>query len=357
VTTTTRRTTLESGAHIDLDEREFERVLAADGYPPGEIHHLWAAFATGAAAPTSPTTSRRLGLGPETAVYLGLLLVVAASVSLLAIYWHGLGAGGVLAVAFVYLGAYLLASELLRRRAMIQPADVLEAAAVAWVGLATYAVLELTGMWPERAAGIAYVHSGITTIALVGLVAALALLAVRPDPLLVVPIAAALGTLATDLAEFVFGNDLGDRQRVIFLLPLGLMWLGTGLWLDVGGRRDYATWAHWAGLVTTGIALMALVPKTVPGFALIGVLGALSLFFSAFVRHWSFTVVGGIGVLLATMSALGMLGGVAPLVIAIVGIALIFTGLRWTRWREAIRDRVMSLLPAAARAFVVRLAP
>jgi CheY-like chemotaxis protein len=31
----------------------------------------------------------------------------------------------------------------------IQPADVLEAVAVAWVGLATYAVQELIGVWPE----------------------------------------------------------------------------------------------------------------------------------------------------------------------------------------------------------------
>ncbi len=34
----------------------------------------------------------------------------------------------------VYLGGYLVASEILRRRELTQPADVLEAAAVAWVG-------------------------------------------------------------------------------------------------------------------------------------------------------------------------------------------------------------------------------
>ena len=121
------------------------------------------------------------------------------------------------------------------------------------------------------------------------------------------------------------------------MLPLGLAWIATGLWLDVTRRRSYATWAHWVGLVLTGIAVVAMVPKTVPGFAVIGVLGALALFFSAFVRHWSFTVVGALGVLMATTSAMGLLGGIAPLVIAVVGIALIFVGLRWSRWRESIR--------------------
>jgi xanthosine utilization system XapX-like protein len=100
-----------------------------------------------------------------------------------------------------------------------------------------------------------------------------------------------------------------------------------------------------------------LVPKTVPGFTVIGVLGAFALFFSAFVRHWSFTVVGAVGVLMATVSALGMLGGIAPLVIAVVGLAFIFVGLRWSRWRETIRSAMLARMPEAARSVVSRLAP
>ena len=61
-------------------------------------------------------SERLLGFGPVIAVYLGLLLVVAASVSLLAIYWDSLGAAGVLALAVVYLAGYLVAGEVLRRR-------------------------------------------------------------------------------------------------------------------------------------------------------------------------------------------------------------------------------------------------
>ena len=98
-------------------------------------------------------------------------------------------------------------------------------------------------------------------------------------------------------------------------------------------------------------------PKTVPGFAVIGVLGALALFFSAFVRHWSFTVIGALGVLMATLSAMGLLGGIAPLVIAVVGIALIFVGLRWSRWRESIRDAVLARMPRGSTRFRRRAFP
>ena len=86
------------------------------------------------------------------AVYLGLLLVVAAAVSLLVIYWDSLGTAGVLALALVYLAGSLGASEILRRRDLMQPADVLEAVAVGWVGLATYAILDLIGVWPRARA-------------------------------------------------------------------------------------------------------------------------------------------------------------------------------------------------------------
>ena len=204
---------------------------------------------------------------------------------------------------------------------------------------------------------IHYVHVGLTIMAVAGLAAGLVLLALRPDPLLIVPLALATVVLAIDAAELVFGNDLSPRQRASFILPVGLAWIGGGLWLDVTRRRAYATWAHWVGLATAGGALIVLVPKTVPGFTVIGVLGAISLVFSAFVRHWSFTVVGAAGVLIATTSAMGMLGGVAPLLVALVGLALIVVGLRWSRRREVIRAAVLARMPEAARSFVTRLAP
>ena len=186
------------------------------------------------------TSERRLGFGPVIAVYLGLLLVLAASVSLLVIYWDSLGATGVLALAVVYLTGYLGAAEVLRRRGLTQPADVLEAVAVGWVGLATYAILELSGVWPEGASGLGRVHVGLTTIAVIGLAASLLLLALRPDPLLFVPMAAATGVLAVDLAEAVFGrgiDDLSSRQIGAFVLPVGMAWIAIGLWLDVTRRR------------------------------------------------------------------------------------------------------------------------
>lgn len=335
---------------------EFERRLAAHGHGQAEIHRLWEELA-GPGPETELPSGRLVGLGPVIAVYLGLLLVIAASVSLLAIYWTELGAAGILALGSLFLAGSLAASETLRRRLLEQPADVLEAVAVGYAGLVAYAIERLLGIWPAGASDIDHVHIGMTVIAVVGLVVGLVLVVLRPDPLLIVPLSLATAVLGIDAAELVFGNDLSTRQRVLFLLLVGIAWIAAGLWLDVSRRRAYATWAHWVGLVIAGYALVVLVPKTVPGFAVIGVLGAISLFFSAFVRHWSFTVVGAVGVLMATASALSMLGGIAPLLVALVGLALIVVGLRWSGWRETIRAAVLARMPETARSFAARLAP
>jgi hypothetical protein len=365
-TTTTNPVETAGILRIDVTSEEFSRRLAAHGHDATEIRGLWEELtasesgAPAAAAPERWTSGRLLGMGSVIAVYLGLLLVVAASVSLLVIYGESLGAGGVLVLAVVYLVVSLGASEALRHRDLVQPADVLEAVSIGWVGLATYALLELIGVWPDGASDLGRIHVGLTTIAVVGLATALLLLVLRPDPLLIVPMAAATAALAVGLAELLFGESIDDLNALQiggFLLPVGLTWIAIGLWLDVTGRRRYAAWAHLAGLILTAIAVGAVVPKTVPGFALVGALGALALFFSAFVRHWSFTVIGAMGVLMATMSAMGLLGGIAPVVIAMVGVALVVVGLRWSRWRVSIRHVVIARMPRSVRSFVTRLSP
>jgi hypothetical protein len=345
-------------SHLDLTPDDFEQRLASQGHSPDEIHHLWAELV--AAEPEQAEPGRMLGLGPVIALYLGLLLVVAACAALVAVYWDALGSWGVLALAVVYLVGYLVASEILRRRELLLPADLLWAVAVTWVCLATYAVEEIAGFWPANMDDVNGIDRSVTVIAVVGLAAAGALLALRPTPLLLVPIAAGTTVLVLALAQLVFGeqlDDLSPRQVGSFVLPLGLAWVATGLWLDATRRRPYATWAYWCGLVLAGEALMAMIPKTVPGFTVIGILGALSLFFSAFVRHWSFTVVGTAGVLVATFASFGELGRLAPFAAAVVGLTLIYLGLRWSRWRESVRVTVLAHMPARGREVVERLAP
>ncbi len=366
IATTTNPAETACGSRIDVTAEEFAGRLAAHGHDAAEIRCLWGELtasesgASTAAASQGWASGRLLAMGPVIAVYLGLLLVVVASVSLVTIYWESLGTAGVLVLAIAYLVASLGAAEGLRRRDLVQPADVLEAVSIGWVGLTTYAILELIGVWPDGASDLPRIHVGLTTIAVVGLASALLLLVLRPDPLLIVPMAAATAVLAVDLAEQLFGDGIDDLSALQiggFVLPVGLSWIAVGLWLDVTCRRRYAAWAHLTGLILAGIAIVAMVPKTVPGFALVGALGALALFISAFVRHWSFTVIGALGVLMATIAAMGLLGGIAPLVIAVVGIALIVVGLRWSRWRTSIRDAVLAVMPPAVRSFVTRLSP
>ena len=348
-------TPLPRDRHIDVTPREFERRLAGHGHSPSEIHELWRELVEAEPAPPEGA-ERALALGPMIAVYLGVLLMVAAIGSLLVLYWDTLDPLGVLIVGTASLAAFLVASELLARRRYGQPAGVLETVAVGFVPVITYAIEKAAGFWPAST-DLNYIFNAVTVMVAAGVVVAIALVVARPTPLLLVPLAAGIALLGADLSESVFGNDLSRRERFVLVLPVGIAWIAAGLWLDVSRRRNYATWAHWAGLLIGGVSLMILVPKTLPGFAVVGVLGAIAMFFSAFVRHWSFTIVGAVGVLLAVSGVMGMLGKAAPIAAAILGLALVAVGLRWSHWRDALRSAVLERLPAGTRTFVGRLAP
>ncbi len=342
--------------HIQVTFREFERRLADHGHRPSEIHDLWREL-TGVEPALPEGAERSLGLGPMIAVYLGVLFIVAAIGSLLALYWETLDPWGVLAVGMASFVVFLGASEVIRRTLYSQPAALLETVAVGFVPVIAYAIEKAAGYWPDSTEGLGYIFNAVTVMIAGGTAVAILLLLMRPVPLLLVPLAAGVAGLGADLAEAIFGNELSERERFALLLPLGIAWIVVGLWLDVTRRRDYATWAHWAGLLMGGVSLMILVPKTVPGFAVIGTLGAIAMFFSAFVRHWSFTIVGAIGVLVAVGGGLGMLGNAAPIAAAALGLALVAIGLRWSRWRDALRGAVLERLPSDAQRFVSRLAP
>ena len=339
-------------SRIEITSGEFERRLAAQGHDPDEVARLWDELAAGL-----PSEERRLGLGPVIAVCIGVLLVAAASAALVSIYWQTLDPWGVLVLGAAYLAGFLATSELFQRRGLAHPAGIFEAVAVLFVPVIAYAVERITGFWPAGAHDLGYVHQGITGMVVAGLVFGVALFAVRPAPLVLVPLGLGTAVLAADAAELVFGNDASNRQRWAFVLAVGVGWIAAGLRLDVTRRRPYATWAYWIGLIVLGEAIVMLIPKTVPGFAVVGALGALAMFFSAFVRHWSFTVVGALGVLMAVTGGMSRLGGLAPLGAAVLGLALIAVGLRWSRWREPIRSGVLNRLPPRAQAFLARLAP
>ena len=141
-------------SHLDITAREFERRLAAHGHAPDEIERLWDEIAP------AETAERRLAFGPTIAVYIGVLLVVAASAALIAIYWERLDPWGVLVLGVAYLTGSLAASELFRRRGFAQPAELFEAVSIGFVGVIAYAVERIVGFWPEGARDLGYLHRG-----------------------------------------------------------------------------------------------------------------------------------------------------------------------------------------------------
>jgi hypothetical protein len=336
-----------------MTEDEFRRLLTEAGHTPAEVERLWRELTT----QTPARAGRRLDVGPTIAVTLGSLLVVAAVAAFLGTNWERLDPWGVLATGLVMVVAALGASERLRRGGLDLPAGLLAAIGVGFTAVVAYGVEEAAGIWPEGASDPDHIHRGITGLGLVLLVATLLVMVVRPHPLVLVPLGGATALLGADVAEVLFGNDASGRQRFVLVLVVGAAWIAAGLRLDVRKRRTTATWVHWVGVVICVPALTAVLPTTIPGWTALGLIGAVSLLFSAFVGHWSFAVAGAAAVLASLSGALSELGGLAPLIVAGAGLLFLIGGLRWTRWREPLRTATLAHLPSGIRSFVERLAP
>jgi hypothetical protein len=139
-----------------------------------------------------------------------------------------------------------------------------------------------------------------------------ALLAVRRyrAPLAVLPAAVTFWIAVADLGSL---TSWGDAEELLSL-AVGAILAAAGVVLDRAGRQPYAFWLHTVGALAIGGALVALAGDS--GWLLIAAI-ALAFIAAGFgFRRSSYTVLGAIGILIATtlfaVDPLGLVGGFVP---------------------------------------------
>jgi hypothetical protein len=205
--------------------------------------------------------------GVTVAYGLGALLVLFAAGWFLVSRWASLGHWGVLAVVTVYGGLLWGGGRRLEGRGFPRAGQLAIALAIGLVPVATWAVLHLVGVWPERADPPALNRPYAATR---GLLLDLATLLVgvfawraRPFPLLTVPIAVALWW-----TWFHLGQLVGfEREREWFdqwlMLGAGLALMAGADAMDRWQRRrspgaDYAAPLWITAVVAFAFAFMVI---------------------------------------------------------------------------------------------------
>jgi hypothetical protein len=243
------------------------------------------------------------------------------------------------------------------------PAGIMITFTVALTPLAVYSLQHALGMWQGEQRSIDFhryvdwrwILMELATLA----TAAIALWRYRM-PFLLFPVAVVLWYLQMDLVPFIF-NDLDHtwELRKLTSMVFGLAMILLALWVDVrsGRRQDYAFWLYLFGVLTFWCGLSLLRSDSELGKFAYFLINVAMLLVGTLLSRRVFAV-------FAAFGMLGYLGYLCyrvfedsllfPIVVAFIGIGIIFAGVQWQRHEQRLHAAILGALPGPMRELVAR---
>jgi hypothetical protein len=343
---------------MELKRDQLEAAAAAGIVSPEQAQALWR-FLQDARAETP-------GFRPAHVLYyLGGLLAIGAVTFFVTLAWDTLAGWPLLVLcAFLAWLGLALTHWFLERKHLVLPAGIMITFTVALVPLAVFSLQHALGMWEgdlrsrdfHRLVDWRWVLMELATL----LAAAVAFWRYRM-PFLLFPTSVVLWYLQMDLVPFVFQDlDYTWELRKLTSVVFGFAMIALAFWVDVrsGRRKDYAFWLYLFGVLTfwCGLSLMKSDSE-------------LSKFMY-FLVNVALLVVGTLlsRRVFAVFAALGMLGYLGylswnifegsllfPVVVAFIGIGIIFAGVQWQRHERRLNAAILGVLPGPVRELVARV--
>lgn len=286
--------------------------------------------------------------------YAGAVLV------LIAMGWFGaemgsrFGAPAVLATSVAYSAAFLFGgARLWFGQNLKVPGGLLVTLAVTMVPVAFGSLAETLG-YPLST----YMSNHSFQFLLEGVTVASALVALRffKFPFLTAPIAASLWLMSLTAVDFLFqgqGSFFGlwnQQLTVTLLFGFGITFIG----LLVDGKRegDYSFWLYLFGVSAFWFSLSLMDSGNELGKAVYALVNVGLMFTSVLLSRRVFLVYGSLGVLYYAGHLMFTLfaGSVLfPLFLTVLGVGIIWAGVKYHKNQAAIDGFVLSLVPASLR--------
>ncbi|MBI3006884.1 MAG: DUF2157 domain-containing protein [candidate division NC10 bacterium] len=311
----------------------------------------------------------RRGAGPKfdlahMAYYFGALIVISAMGWFMTLGWERFGGGGIFLIAAAYALCFVLAGRTLWYKEHLKiPGGLLFTMAVCMTPLAIYGLERLTGIWPQGDPGVyrgyhIWVKGSWFLMEVGTIIAGVVALRFIRFPFLTAPIAFSLWYMSMDLTPLLFGKtDFTWNERLWVSLWFGLAVLVVAYVIDRRTREDYACWGYLFGMLAFwgGLSLM----ETGSEFRrfLYGLINVGLMLLSVLLDRRVFIVFGALGVF-------GYLGHLAysvfkdslmfPFVLSVLGIVIIYLGIKYQRHRDVIDRSILGLLPEQLRHLLPR---
>lgn len=331
----------------DLNRAASEGVISTD-----QVEALWRALES------RRSVSPRFDLA-HVAYYFGALIVISAMGWFMTLGWERFGGGGIFLISAVYALTFVLVGRTLWYKEHLKiPGGLLFTVAVCMTPLAIYGLERLTGIWPQGDPGVyrgyhIWVKGSWFLMEVGTILAGLVALRFIRFPFLTAPIAFSLWYMSMDLTPLLFGKtDFTWNERLWVSLWFGLAVLVVAYVVDRRTREDYAFWGYLFGMLAFwgGLSLM----ETGSEFRrfLYGLINVGLMLLSVLLDRRVFIVFGALGVF-------GYLGHLAysvfkdslmfPFVLSVLGIVIIYLGIKYQRHRDVIDRSILGLLPEQLR--------
>lgn len=244
------------------------------------------------------------------------------------------------------------------REGLRVPGGLLVTTAVCMVPLAVYALEHLTGIWPQGDPGPyrgyhIWVKGSWFLMEVATIVAGLVALAFVRFPFLTAPIAFSLWYMSMDLTPLLFGKtDFTWDERLWVSLVFGLVMLVVTYLVDRRTEEDFAFWGYLFGLAAFWGGLSLMKSGGELSRALYCAINIGLMLLSVLLERRAFIVFGALGVF-------GYIGYLAyrvfqdsllfPFVLTIIGVGVIFLGIKYQRRRLAIERAILGFFPEGVR--------
>lgn len=295
--------------------------------------------------------------------YAGALVMIGAMGLFTTLAFEQMGGKALIVTAIVYaVLALILAHLLWHRPGLRTPAGLLVAVAVSMTPLAIYGFQTLSGLWPEPFGDPGgygdfydYIKASWVFMDVGTIVAGAIALRFYPFPFIAAIIAAALWFLSMDLTPWIYGPENWHweaRDIVSMWFGLAVMAVAWGLDLKRWPAGDFPFWLHLCGVVAFWGGMTLQDSDSELSKALYCLINIALLCLAIFLMRRVYAIFGALGVAfylghLADHVFLDSL--LFPLVLSLIGLAIIGGGILYFRRRQAIIRWLADSLPAGAQ--------
>jgi hypothetical protein len=292
--------------------------------------------------------------------YFGGLVAIGAMTLFMNLGWEEFGGWGIFWISLAYAAAGLLLSRYFMKQGHAIPAGICATFVVALTPLAIYGLQQANGWWPDDTVYQDY-HRVIQWHWIyleLGTLAAGSIMLWRfRYPFSVMPVAVTLWYMSMDVAAMLMADEFDWEFRAFVSMWFGLATVLLAFWVDLRSRHsgDFAFWLYIFGVMAFWGGLSSQESDSELNKLLYFCINIGLIAIGAVLVRKVFVVFGAIG------SAL-YLGHLAdkvfadswmfPIVLAAIGLLIVYCGLLWSRHEAAITRILRSGLPLPLRQLV-----